>query len=442
MFNYVKVFFPDTTLSALHVYDMSFYQNKYEHEVASITFRNWGVQYDAIESGSPITFTLNDGSKVRNFYGYVHSVLVDRTPGSFLTEVIAVSASMVMKNESQTVYTELSADAVVQKIAKKHNFVAFTVPHPRIYPQIAQAGHTDWELLVRLAKQSGYSLRTENTELYFQPMLYDYENKRSEAPIFVMREANDPSGSTIYSFNPAISEGLSYDGDMKAAVAISGLDASTVTPISLTKQLKAPKTKFKSSPEFFDKFHTHTVATDPTVAAYEAEAAENRNLFPYRATAEVKGNPTLRPDLPVYLDGLGGYYSGYWTILGTEHKVVEQERNSHVYTTILYLGTDSLGNANTWTDGKKITQPEAKATRTIIPGVRQTNIVPKTSLKKTAPTISPSKKGSFGTTNNRAKATLSSPLWKTATATLNPIQQSNKSQATTISRLLTKVPKL
>jgi hypothetical protein len=349
---------------------------------------------------------------------------------------------MVMKNESQTVYTELSADAVVQKIAKKHNFVAFTVPHPRIYPQIAQAGHTDWELLVRLAKQSGYSLRTENTELYFQPMLYDYENKRSEAPIFVMREANDPSGSTIYSFNPAISEGLSYDGDMKAAVAISGLDASTVTPISLTKQLKAPKTKFKSSPEFFDKFHTHTVATDPTVAAYEAEAAENRNLFPYRATAEVKGNPTLRPDLPVYLDGLGGYYSGYWTILGTEHKVVEQERNSHVYTTILYLGTDSLGNANTWTDGKKITQPEAKATRTIIPGVRQTNIVPKTSLKKTAPTISPSKKGSFGTTNNRAKATLSSPLWKTATATLNPIQQSNKSQATTISRLLTKVPKL
>jgi phage protein D len=442
MFNYVKVSFPDTSLSTLHVYDMSFYQNKYEHEIVSITFRNWGVEYDAVESGSPITFVINDGSKTRTFYGYVHSIIVDRTPGSFLTRVVAVSASMVMKNESQTVYTELSADAVVQKIAKKHNFVAFTVPHPRIYPQIAQAGHTDWELLVRLAKQSGYSLRTENTELYFQPMLYEYESKRTEAPIFVMRESNDPSGSTLYSFNPAISEGLSYDGDMKAAIAVSGLDASTTTPISLTKQIKSPKTRFKSSPEFFDKFHTHTVATDPTVAAYETEAAENRNLFPYRATAEVKGNPTLRPDLPVYLDGIGGYYSGYWTILGTEHKIFEQERNSQVYTTILYLGTDSLGNANQWTDGKRITQPDPKATRTIIPGIRQTNIVPKSSLKRTAPTISPSKRGSFGNPNNRAKTTLSSPLWKAATATLNPIQQSNKSQTPTSSRLLTKVPKL
>jgi len=442
MFNYVSVSFPDTTLAPLHVYAMSFYQNKYEHEVASITFRDWAVQYDVVGSGSPITFTLNDNGKARTFYGYVHSVLVDRTPGSFLTEVVAVSASMVMKNESQTVYTELSADAVVQKIAKKHNFVAFTVPHPRIYPQIAQAGHTDWELLVRLAKQSGYSLRTENTELYFQPMLYDYENKRAEAPIFVMRDPNSSSGSTIYSFNPATSEALTYDGDMKAAVAISGLDASTINPISLTKQIKAPKTKSKSSIEFFDKFHTNTVATNPEVAAYEAEAAENRNAFPYRAVAEVKGTPTLRPDLPVYLDGLGGYYTGYWTILGTEHKVVEQERNSQVYTTVLYLGTDSLGGANAWTDGKRIVKPEPRATRTIIPGVRQTNIVPKTSLKRTAPALSPSYKGSFGSTNNRAKTALSSPLWKTATATLNPIQQSNKSHMPTSSRLLTKVPKL
>ena len=442
MFNNVTVSFPNTTVPPLYVYSMSFYQNKYEHEIASITFRDWNVQYDVIEAGSPITFTLTEGGKSRVFYGYVHSVVIDRTPGSFLTEVIAVSASMVMKNESQTVYAGLSADAVIQKIAKKHNFVAFTVPHPRIYPQIAQAGHTDWELCVRLAKQSGYSLRTENTEIYFQPMLYEYESKRAEASRFVMRDPNDPSGSTIYSFNPAISEGFSYDGDMKAAVAISGLDASSISPISLTKQLRAPKTKQKYSNEFFDKFHTHVVATDPTVAAYEAEAADNRNIFPYRASAEVKGDPTLRPDLPVYLDGIGGYYSGYWIILGVEHRVVEQERNNHLYTSILYLGTDSLGVANRWTDGRNIVAPEAKPTRVVIPGVRQTSIVPKTTLKKVAPHVSPSTKGAFGATSNRPVTTLSSPLWKTGTATLNPIQQPVTSQQSNIKRLLTKVPKL
>jgi Phage tail baseplate hub (GPD) len=442
MFNSVLVSFPNTTVAPLYVYSLSFYQNKYEHEIASITFRDWNVQYDVVEAGSPITFTITNDGKSRVFYGYVHSIVVDRTPGSFLTEVIAVSASMVMKNESQTVYTGLSADAVIQKIAKKHNFVAFTVPHPRIYPQIAQAGHTDWELCVRLAKQSGYSLRTENTEIYFQPMLYEYETKRAEASRFIMREPNDPSGSTIYSFNPAISEGFSYDGDMKAAVAISGLDSSSVSPISLTKQIRAPKTKHKSSNEFFDKFHTHVVATDPTVAAYEAEAADNRNVFPYRASAEVKGDPTLRPDLPVYLDGLGAYYTGYWIVLGVEHRIVEQERNSHVYTSILYLGTDSLGVANRWTDGKSVVAPDARPTRVVIPGVRQTNVVPKTTIKRVAPQISPSNKGAFGLTSNRSTTQLSSPLWKTGTATLNPITQPVTSQQPSIKRLLTKVPKL
>jgi len=440
MFNYVSVTFPNTTVGPTYVYSLHLYQNRYEHEVAVLQFRDWGVRYDVVESGSPIQFTVNSSGGSKKFTGYVHHVNVNRNPGTFITEVVAVSASMVMKNESQYVYKGLSADAIIQKIAKKNKFVCFSVPHPRIYPQVAQAGHTDWELCVRLAKQSGYSLRTENTEIYFQPMLYEYTNSRSDAPYFVMREANDPNGSTIYSFEPMVGESIKYDQDMKAAVSISGLDTGTTAPIAITNKKRNAVTKGKSSPEFFDTFSTHIVANTPNIAKYEAQAADDRNSFPYRATVEVLGSPSLRPDLPVYLDGLGNYYTGYWTVLGAEHKVVEKERNSQVYTTILTVGTDSLGTAVAWTDGQQITKPATTPSRTIIPGVRQTVAKPQSNLLKTSPNLGPQTNGSFGTLNNRSKGTGDSPIWISGTATLSPTAQPSGSVAPTSSRLLTKIP--
>jgi hypothetical protein len=447
MFNNISVSFPNTSVPPQRVYKMSFYQNRYQHEVVVMQFRDWDVPYEAVEAGSPITFTLSNLNESRDFYGYVDHINVERDPGTFTTEVVAVSASYVMKNESQAVYKDLSADAVIQSIAAKHNFVAFTVPHPRIYPQISQAGHTDWELCVRLAKQCGYSLRTENTELYFQPMLYEYTEKRNEALTLTMRSPNNPSGSDLYSFYPEIGENLDHDGEKKAAIAISGLDTLTKTPISQTKQVRNKTTKFKSAPEFFDKFNTHVVADNPTVAAYEAEAADNRNVFPYRATAEVRGRVALRPDLPVYLKGVGNYYEGYWTILGTEHHIIEEQRNSQLYTTTLYLGTDSLGHANKWTDGSQIIVPNSRPARTIIPGVRQTNIVPKTAIYKPTINAGPQSTGTFSQTKNRSKPLVNnriatSPTWKTATKTLDPITQRNTSSAATVNRLLTKIPKV
>jgi hypothetical protein len=419
---------------------MNFYQNRYQHEVASIQFRDWNVNYDLISTGSPIKFSIASGRKFRVFYGYVHHVNVKRTPNTFLTEVVAVSASMVMKNEAQQVYKGLSADGIVKQIAKRNNFACFAVPHPRIYPQVAQAGHTDWEIMVRLAKQSGYSLRTENTEIYFQPMLYEFTNKRSEASHFYMNESNNPNGSTIYSFEPVISDSMPMDNETKAAIAVGGLDANSTSSISITQQKRSTNTKFKATPEFFDKFATDVVVPNATVAAHEAQAAEDRTVFPYRATVEVLGAPDVRPDAPVYLDGLGNYYSGYWTVLGTEHRIVETERNAQTYTTILHVGTDSLGTTTTWIDGKNIVKPDAKQSRTIIPGVAQTAIIPQTVLRRSSPNLSPQLNGKFGVQTNRVKGVSNGPVWVTGTLTLDPVSQPSGSTASYSNPALSKIP--
>lgn len=442
MFNYVKVEFPNSATQPIYVHNFSLHQARYSHEIAVMQFRDWDIKYSNIETGSPISITINDGGNKKEFRGYVHKVTPDSTPSHNTTTVMAVSGSYVMKSTSQKVYKGLSADGVVEQIAAKYRFNAFTKAHPRIYPQISQAGHSDWELMVRLAKQSGYSLRTENTEIYMQPVLEEYTTKRSEAPRFIMRDASNPSGSTIYSFNANISEAMDNEGDMKAAISISGFDSTSVSPISITQQVRAKKTKTKSKTEFFDRFDTQVVAPDAAVATYEAEAAEQRAIFAYRATATVLGNISLRPDLPVYLDGIGDY-SGYWMILGAEHVIEETQRNVFMYTTKLQLGTDSLGAAVRWEDGKLIGSPEYKPTRTLIPGVRQTNTPPASRILRTAPVIGPQSNGTFSTITNRQKEPVnnrivSSPVWVAAVPTPKKITQSTVKTQSFPNRLLSK----
>lgn len=426
MFNYVKIEFPESPgAQPAFVYSATLHQNKYEHEIAVVQFKDWNLSYDVVSPNSPVIMNLYGPNKRRDFYGYVHHITPERTPGKNFVEVVLIGASFPLKATSQKVYKNVTADQVVREIAKKHGFACYAVPHPRVYPQLAQAGLTDWQLMVKLAKQCGYTLRTQNTEIYFQPVLEDYTLYRSEAPRFKMGITSSIDGTSIYNFKPKIGETIEYDDAKKAAVAVSGLDIFSTEMVSYTTQTPNKKTRNKQRKEIFDKYSTSVVAPDIKIAKYEADAAESLNAFPYRARLEVIGDPTLRPDMPVYLDGVGETYSGYWTILSTEHIVVEEELNRHRYTTVLEVGTDSLGQAVAWTDNKQILAPDYKPTRTIIPSVKQTKVSPKTQLVNATAKVTPQTEPLFGTVTNRSRRNTSrvtdAPVWKSTTPNLNPV---------------------
>jgi phage protein D len=426
MRSYVNVVFPELSNNPARLYSATIYQKKYEHEVAVLKFRDWGVEYDSVASGALVSIHIGAQGSERLLHGYVHHVKVNRTPGTFFTEVTVVGASFTMKQQTQAVYRNLTADAVIKQIGQKHGFVVKATPHPRVYPQITQAGHTDWEMCVRLAKQCGYTLRTENTELYFEPILKEFTETRSQAPRFVMRHESSHEGSTIYSFTPMIGESLPFEDAFKSAVAIAGVDKNSSSVMSVTQQTRNKKTRKKTTPEFFDRFATDIVAMDPETAQHETEAAEHRNTFPYRATVEVLGDPTLHPNMPVYLDGLGTDYTGHWIILGTEHKVVESGKNVQVFTTILHVGIDSLGEADRWTDNNVVNVPAGKRSRVIQPNVFQSNVKPQTKLLTTHKKIGPQQSAPFGNIKNRAMPTVNGvqatgSKWKTNTASLDNI---------------------
>lgn len=426
MFNVVQVDFPGIPGTPKYVYTVNFYQAKYEHEVMQLQFRDWGVDYELVIPGSPIHATIYGPDTKHEFYGYVHHLDINKTPGKDFTEVIAIGGSFKMKKPFQKIYKNITADKVIKEIASRHNFVCYAVPHPRVYKQISQAGYSDWEFMVRLAKQCGYSLRTQNTELYFQPMLEDYTRYRDVAQSFVMRNVGHPDGSNLYSFKLVVGESLDFPDAKKAAVAVSGVDVNASSYLVVAKQKANKKTKKKQKDVIFDLFNTAAVVENPDMANNEAQAAEDRNTFPYRAVVEVIGDASLRPDMPVYLEGLGEIYSGYWTILKTEHLIVEEQRNVQKYTTVLHLGTDSLGTAVTWTDTKQITAPSRNPQRAIIQGVKQTVIVPKTALSTTSSVYQGIPSGNFGLVENKPVAAVdprlqNDPTWQSTTSSLNTI---------------------
>lgn len=355
-------------------------QAKYQHELAYLTFNEWDTSIDFIKPGIPVDFEIKDPKGTKKFYGYVHHVEPNKTPGSDNVTVVVIGASYLLKQARQEVYKNITASDLAIAIAKQYNFSYGVTSHPRVYPQIAQSGQSDWQLLVRLAKQSGYSLRAENTELYFKPLDEDFAAYKSEAPRFYMNDANNPEGSTIYSFKPIVGETLSFDDSgTKSATAISGISLREAkTAFAVTNQKSETSIRTQRQNEFFDRFDTSTVVTDYASAVYEAESLEMITRYPYRASVEVLGNTDLKPDMPIYLEGVGADYSGYWTIIDTEHII-----DNLVYTTKLTLGIDSLGKANVWKDGKSLATAPNPDLRTITPGTYQTNVKPKTELKVT-----------------------------------------------------------
>ena len=445
MYDFVEIDFPEADIKPSQLISMSFHQERYKHEFATFVFRDWNQDYNNIRPGTPVSFTLNGGSTSRDVNGYIHHVKPNITPGKHYTEINVIGASYQLKQPSQQVYKDVTADQVVTQIAKRNGFAYKAVPHPRKYKQISQAGLTDLQMLVKVAKQSGYSLLLQNAEIHFQPVTKLHDQEKANAPRFIMRTHTQPEGSTLYSFKPLLGESLDIEGEKKSATAVAGVDAYTAEIIQVTNQTRSKPTKQRFEPEYFDGFATGIVANDHDVAKNEAKSFDERTKFAYHAHAEVLGDAGLYPDMPIYLEGVGFDYEGYWVVLKTEHKVVQTSHQQLMYTTLLTLGTDSLGESNKTnaTDGNLL-QPNPVAKRTIVPGVRQTNKKAQTKLKPGVRNPAKSKTPiGFGKVGNRARPKTANKVivaskWHSSSGNLNKVTKEVHRSPAVVQRLRAK----
>lgn len=441
MYRYLTVKFPYSNLEPSLAYSFSLNQERYKHEYATILFKDWEIDYNDIKPMSPVEITIKtpEGPS-RKLNGYISHIEPIYSPGERSVEITVIGASYVMKNTSQTIYKNVTADQVLKKIARKYEFSYFAEPHKRVFAQISQAGRTDWQLLVWLAKRVGYTLRAENTSLFFYPLSKDYSEQRSSAKNLKLNYVETLGGTDVYGFKPLIGEHLQFDDeedDIKSALAYAGVDRFAKLELKYAKQTSKKSTRKNSIPEQFDRFAVNTVVPDSEIARWEAEAAEERQRFGYRGSVEVIGDPTLRPDMPVYLSGLGREYSGYWVILHANHKIERTGLNTFVYTTELIVGIDSLGDSETWGVDRFATIPGTLPTRSIKPNVRNTQRKDKSKLKVVGFYIKSAKTQLNKTINKKIPATVrglvvQSPKWTSTVTDLKTTSPAGKYKSSVV----------
>jgi phage protein D len=381
VYNYLSIEFPLAQNAPKRTSAFVLKQARFAHEIATARFKDWDVQYVNVKPGDPVKCVLRGRDTSREFVGYIHDIKPEISPTARFVTVTIIGASYQLKQARQRVFENVTAPDVVRIIAREHNFAVDIEEHPRVYPQVVQAGISDFQLLARLAQQCGYLFRVDNTTIKFKKTTTDYNANRANAQNFEMNEAGNPAGYTMYSFNLILGESNRYSDAYKSAVQVGGVDPTTQVVSLVTNQVKAKAIRSKAETEFFDSYATDTVAPDTQSAYYESVSADERNRFPYRAHVQVLGTPNLAPGMPVFLSKIGPEYSGYWIVLSTEHHIVEVKPNVLQYTTYLQVGSDSIGDANVL-NGVNILKPETIKKRALVPGVRNNPPSNKSKLKK------------------------------------------------------------
>ena len=384
MFSQLTVRFPNALSQPLRVHRLSYRQANYEHDYARVLFRDWDLDISRIRPGSPMVITLDS----KEFVGYVHDVKVTSDNNSNFTEVGFIGASYVMRQSSQKTFYNQTGSAIAESLAKKYNFAYKVQPHPRVYKQVSQAGLTDWQLLVKIAKECGYFVRMDSTTLVFQSVTSDFEEYITETPVFSKVDAGFKPLNPIYSFSPVVGETLGHEGADRSATAVAGVDPETGKFFKYTKPRRSAPTRQISQPELFDRFSTTSVAPGYEIAKFSANSIDDRSRFPYIAEAEVLGTSRLVVGRAVYLENVGAKYSGYWTVLELTHEVVEDSLNMYKYTTVISVGSDSLGPS---AQARFPQVPNKRGVRNISPAIKGTRVAPRNVIKSPSINVKPLK---------------------------------------------------
>lgn len=204
-----------------------------------------------VGSGDPVEFEYSGAGSKRTWVGYVHKI-IPSTVSENATTIICISPTYLLKTTRQKIYKNVTADQVVQKVCKQYGLKAVTQRHPRVFSSIAQAGQSDWQLLRRLAKQTGFGLKVTGTTVYFMS-----KNKLSSASVdnasTFFKETAAPtvrgiaSMGTIVEFTPQISDEAP---DMIGATVdrvVSGLHSTNNKTIATKHKIQPAKKKTKGT---------------------------------------------------------------------------------------------------------------------------------------------------------------------------------------------------
>ena len=236
-----SVYFPSTPNHELILMGASLYQVAESHDVLILTFKGKPyLEETNFVSSDPVIFRYSTGPNKSVFNGYIYRIMPIADVKTNMTKMICLSASYVLKNGGQEIFKNVTSDQVLSKVCARHGLASVTQRHPRVRDVIVQSGETDWQLLQRLARQTGFALKVENTTVFFLSKSKIFESKKTGAPYFRYVDGESPkqrtTGTCVY-FEPAVSD-ESVELGARVDRVITGISSTTGEVISATHVLK------------------------------------------------------------------------------------------------------------------------------------------------------------------------------------------------------------
>ena len=263
-----SITFPKSPNLGLLPIGMELHQKQAEHDFVIIHFKGKPSKLDVqIHYNDPVEIKYTSNKSKSTFQGYVHAVRQrSNIHGTVETIVECISASSVLKETAQKVYTKVTADQVVSQVCKANGLSAVVQRDARLRNAIVHSGESYWQLFRSLAKQTGHALRAENTTVTFVSKDKITTSKKKSAPYFVYVDSSVGGVVTqelralgsIVSWHPIISDGAP---EMQSNVdrVITGRSQSaansgkTIKTTHAKPAAKPSKGSVKPSKDYFKK---------------------------------------------------------------------------------------------------------------------------------------------------------------------------------------------
>lgn len=321
---------------------------EFRHSLATIALPGSQAGSDFVH-GTPVNimWTGRRGDPVE-WYGYVDTLqqTTNRTQQA-VSSAICVGMTYPLKEQRQDVWTNVTGDGVAEALAARWRLGVDLEADARVWPSVPQAGASDWELLVSIAHQIGFTCYSRGPLLCFYTRTRDVAAYASFAPIFEYIPQDPTSG--IVSFQPLSSSSQ----DTNKQVQLTTIDSTgSVLQMANTDGTGSLLASVDTLPSFTTVNTTTAGDAQEAAAMLTAQAEDQR--FHIRAKVVVMGDTRLRPALPVYLSGLPTQWNGSWFVLGVKHLLnpaTNQSVGRDSYLCELLVGRDGMGPSSVIPNG-------------------------------------------------------------------------------------------
>lgn len=303
-------------------------QKQYKHDILVVNYTNtYEALFVGVQTGVPVKFEWRQGTKKKEWVGYVHSI--SRENGgqrSRPMQIRCVGGSFVLKKKQNRVFKNASIPEVAAKIARENGLKFVGDAHARRFRQISISGTSYWEWLLENAKKIGYVVYVDDATLFMRRADKVVDSKSSTAPILQLWSSAFPKSEFVEDRTLDHFQLLHTEYDESGETTRTVKSVSGVNPVTAKKVTKkvSPKTKgrklrTKTNDVLFEEHQTGVVVGDYKSAELASAGLAELARFNMPAKFAGQGDPEINAFGLVNFQGTGTGTDGFWLVKECRH---------------------------------------------------------------------------------------------------------------------------